>query len=139
MSTEQTNYVYPTSGFSIFFDLWLTSVAPTGWPLNDCYYIYTWTLRSSRLREYWMAQNIAKQKNMYTLFLNSPFFYSWPTIIYMYILIYKEGQGCMSTEYNKNTHIPYFWIHYLFAWRTHLRSTNMMAVKGLLFYIYNYL
>ena len=37
---------------------------------------------------------------------------------------------------NKKTCIPYFWIPYLFVWKTHLRSTNSLAVKWLLLYIY---
>ena len=64
-------HIYPIFGFSIFLCERPSSVEPTGWQQNDCYYIYKYIWRNSRLREYWKAQYIANQKNKYTLFLDS--------------------------------------------------------------------
>ena len=55
--------------------------------------------------------------------------------------IYREVQGCVITEclkiwQNKKTQVKYFLIFYLSAWKSHLRSTNRMAIKQLLSNIY---
>ena len=52
-------------------------------------YIYSYIYRSSRLCENWMAQNMAKQKNKYSLFHERPTSVA-PTEFILYIYLYIE-------------------------------------------------
>ena len=102
-----------------------------------------------------MAQIMAKQKNVYILFLDTLSFcvkdpppylqqggHKMTVILYIYLYIEKfevvwELNGSKYGK-TKTTCVPYFWILYLFVWKTHLRISNRVAIKWPLFYIYIY-